>query len=139
MGPGTVGVGEAMVEARPLADAIEDMVESVLIVLPVGELAAVIGEHSIDLVWYSGDQVAQELSGDQLARFFVQRGRGTRADAVESAEPVGLTFFRQRGGGDPDGSRGVVLVFSCCSGAMTPGERRDSSGVWRAPLSPADL
>ena len=66
IGPGMVGFGESMVDAKSLAHPRKDMLEGILIALTVGELDAVIGEHGVDLVGYGGDQVAQELCSDRL-------------------------------------------------------------------------
>ena len=105
IGPGMVGLGEAMVEAICLADAIEEMVERVLIALPVGELDAVIGEHGVALRGYGGDQVAQQLSGNHLARCFMPLGRGELADAVDRDAQVERTFCRtSRGHGEMAGA-----------------------------------
>ena len=57
IGPGMVSFGEAMLDAILLADAIENMMEGVLIALTIGELDAVIGEHGVDLVGYGSNQV----------------------------------------------------------------------------------
>ena len=46
---------------------------------------------------------------------------------------------KQRGDGDPDGGRGVVLVFPSHDGAMTPRDHRDPADVRRTPVSPAGL
>src|ERR671924_2248286 len=50
IGPGLVGFGEPMGHAMLLTDAIEDMVEGILIARTVSELDAVIGQHGVELV-----------------------------------------------------------------------------------------
>jgi hypothetical protein len=58
IGPGVIGVGEAVPHARLLADAVENMRAGILIAFAVGELETVIGEHRRDLLRYGGNQVA---------------------------------------------------------------------------------
>jgi hypothetical protein len=58
IGPGMVGFGETVLDAIVLADAIEKMVEGILIAFAVSELHAVIGQHRVDFVGYGGNHVA---------------------------------------------------------------------------------
>jgi hypothetical protein len=94
IGPGMVGFGEPMVDAMLMADAIEDIVEGVLIALPVGTLEIVIGQHGVDLVWHGGDQVVQELCGYHLVGFGMQLGIGKLAGTVDGDNQMELAFFR---------------------------------------------
>jgi hypothetical protein len=55
IGPGRVGVGEAVLAAIRLADAIDNRLAGLGIVLAVGELPAVIGAHGVELVAYGGN------------------------------------------------------------------------------------
>jgi hypothetical protein len=55
IGPGMMGFGEARVEALVPTDALQPMVERVLIALPVGELDAGIRPDGVDLVGHGGD------------------------------------------------------------------------------------
>ena len=57
VGPGMVGFGQPMVNTILMTDAIKDMVKGLAITLPIGKLDAVIGEHGLDLVGYSSNQV----------------------------------------------------------------------------------
>jgi hypothetical protein len=55
--PGMVGVGQPMVAARLMTDAITEMLKGVLLALAVGKLEAMIGQPGVDRVRYGGDQV----------------------------------------------------------------------------------
>jgi hypothetical protein len=77
-----VGFSEAVLDARFLANAIEDMLEGLLIALAVGELNAVIGEHGVELIGHSGNQVAQELSSNCFGSVRMQLGIGKLAGTV---------------------------------------------------------
>jgi hypothetical protein len=57
IGPGMVGFGESMVDAVLPTDAITDMLKGIAIALTADELDAVIGQHSMDLIGHSGNQV----------------------------------------------------------------------------------
>jgi hypothetical protein len=57
IGPGMVGLGQPMVNAILLTEAIQDLGERVYIALAVGELATVIGQHRMDLGGHGGNQV----------------------------------------------------------------------------------
>jgi hypothetical protein len=57
IGPRMVGFGQPMVNPVCTTDAIKDMVKGIAITLPIGKLDAVIGEHRLDLVGYSSNQV----------------------------------------------------------------------------------
>lgn len=48
--PGMISCGQPMGHAMLLTDAIKDVLTSVLIALPIGELDAMIGQHRVDLV-----------------------------------------------------------------------------------------
>ena len=56
--PGVVGCGQPMGDPTLLTDTIAHVKECGLITLAVGELDAMIGQDSVDLIGYSGDQVA---------------------------------------------------------------------------------
>jgi hypothetical protein len=90
IGPGVVDFRETRVDAICLAEAIEEMRESILIALPVGELDAGIREHGVDLVGYGHHQLTQALSGNPLARLFGPLGIGELADAVDRDAQVQL-------------------------------------------------
>lgn len=94
IGPGMVGFGQPMVDARLLADAVKDVEECVLIALPVRELNAVIGQHGVDLVGHGADQVTQDLCGYGLVGVCMPLGRGQLADTIDGDNQRALAFCR---------------------------------------------
>ena len=69
--PRMVDLGEPVLDAVLVADAIEDVVKRLFVAGMVGELDAVVRQHGVNGVGHSGNQVAQELSRDPLAGFLV--------------------------------------------------------------------
>src|SRR3546814_7277478 len=63
--------GESVLDAVVAADAVEDVFEGVPVLLAVGKLDAVVGEHSVNGVGNGGNEVAQELGG-YYAGLFMQ-------------------------------------------------------------------
>jgi hypothetical protein len=94
IGPGLVGLGQPMVDAILMTDAIEDMLKGIAITPPVRELEAIIGQHGVDLVWYGGNQVLKELRGHHFVGLFMQLGIGQFAGTVNGDKQGGLAFFR---------------------------------------------
>ena len=92
IGPGMVELGEPVLDAVLGADPIEDMVESVFVAGPVGELDAVAGQHRVDGVGNRRDQVPQELGRDHLARILVEFGIGELGCPVDGHEQTQLAF-----------------------------------------------
>jgi hypothetical protein len=91
-----------------LTDASKDLLKSLDIALPIGELEAVIGEHRVDLVGDGGHQVPEELRGDHLGGCCLPLGIGQLAGAVNRDKPGECAFFRadlgaiELAGADPD-------------------------------------
>ena len=110
IGPGMVGFGEAVLDAKLLADALKDVLQGVSIALAVGELNAVISEHGGNLVGDGGHQVAEELGGDHVVGLFVPLGIGKFARTVNGDKQVELAFFRaDRRDVDMDVAQGIGL------------------------------
>ena len=94
IGPGMVGFGEAVLDAKLLADALKDMLEGVAIARAVGELNAIISEHRVDLIRHSGHQVPEELSRDHVVGVCMQLGIGQFACSSDGDKQAKLAFFR---------------------------------------------
>jgi hypothetical protein len=75
-------LGEAVIDAVLVADPVKDMVEGIFMPGVVGELDAIISEYGVDGVGHGCDQIAQELSRDDLAGLLMQ------FDEREIARPV---------------------------------------------------
>jgi hypothetical protein len=86
-------IPQPMINAILLTESIENAKERVLSAFPIDELDAVIGQDGVDLVRYSSDEVAQELGGEHLVRFFRQLGLGELAHTADGNEQGELTFF----------------------------------------------
>jgi hypothetical protein len=88
-----MGFGEARVEALVPTDALQPMVERVLIALPVGELDAGIRPDGVDLVGHGGDAGAPAWCRHGLAGLSGQLGSGKLARAVDGHEQRALACF----------------------------------------------
>ena len=90
VGPGMLGLGEAMVDVGLGAGIFEGVSAEGLLTCDqlldlrrrpthapgIGEVQTVVGEHGMDFVGNSGDQVQQELSRDGRCGLLVQLGEG---------------------------------------------------------------
>lgn len=72
VGPRVLDLGQAVLNAALVTDPVEDMVEGIYVVGVIGELDTVVGQHRMDRIGHSLDQVAQELGGDHLAGLCMQ-------------------------------------------------------------------
>ncbi len=92
IGPGMVDLGEPVLDAVLVADAIKDVVEGVCMVSVIGELDAVVGKHRMQSVGNGHDQITQELGGCHLAGLFDQAGEGELAGPVDGHKAVELAL-----------------------------------------------
>ena len=90
--PGMLDLCEPVFDAMFVADAVEDMLEGVLVARPVGELDAVVGQNGMDGIGHGRDQVAKELGHHQLARRLVQFRIGELGRPVDSNEEAQLAL-----------------------------------------------
>ena len=56
--PGMLDPGQPVIDLMLAADPVADVLEGMNVAVVVGELAAIIGQHDVDAVRHSGDQVA---------------------------------------------------------------------------------
>ncbi len=92
IGPGVVHLCEAVLDPMLLAHTIEDMGAVPDVLLASGELDAIIGQHDVDAVRHSLNQVAQELSRLHLARALHKTNEGELACAVDGHEEAQLAL-----------------------------------------------
>ena len=118
--PGMVRLGEAVINAVLSAHAVEDMDTRELVLLAVGELDAVIGQHRMQLVGHGLDEIAEKLGCDHLGRSGMQFGVSELARAVDGHEQVELPLFGSNLGDvdvevaqriRPEGFFGAALLF----------------------------
>ncbi len=93
IGPRVVHLSQAMLDAVLCADPIEDVDESVLVTHPVAELDAVIGQHDVDAVGHSQDQVAQKLRRLHLPGTFHKADEGGLVRTIDCHEQAQLALF----------------------------------------------
>jgi hypothetical protein len=74
-----------VLDAVLVADPVEDVVAVVDVPCPGGELDSVVGQHGVNALGHGLDQLAQELSGFDLAGALDKAGDGELARAVASA------------------------------------------------------
>lgn len=92
--PGMLHFGEPVLDAVVVADAVEDVLEDVPVLLAVGELDSVVGEHGVNGVRDGSHEVAHELGGGHLAGLLVQFRIGELGGPVDGYEEVELAFGR---------------------------------------------
>jgi len=86
--------GQPVLDAVFAADAVEDVLQGVPILLAIGELDAVLGEHGVDGVGDDGHDVAQELGGHHLTGLLMQLRIGEFRGPVDGHEEGELAFGR---------------------------------------------
>jgi hypothetical protein len=83
-----------MLDAVLVADTVEDVANVPDVLLARGELHAVTGQHGMDAVRHSLDQVTQELSCLHLSGASDQADEGELAGAVDGHEQAQLALLR---------------------------------------------
>ena len=58
VGPGMLDLGQPVLDLMFVTDPVEDVVEGIFVVRHIGELDAVIGQHGVDCIGHSSDQIA---------------------------------------------------------------------------------
>ncbi len=66
--PGMLDLGQSMFDFMLAANTIKDVRAGKAMPLMIGELNAIVGEYRVDLVGQHGDEIAQELRGQQAAK-----------------------------------------------------------------------
>ena len=92
--PGMLHLGQPVLDIVIAADAVEDVLEGVPVLLAVGELDAVVSEHSVDCVGDGSHEITQELGGGHLASLPMQLRIGGLRGPVDGHEKVKLAFGR---------------------------------------------
>ena len=93
VGPGMVGLGELVLDAVLIADAVEGMDHPVpLAGSATGEGDAVVGQHSMDAVGEGGHHPAHEGGARGHLSRRVQLDVGELGDAIDGEEHVDLAF-----------------------------------------------
>lgn len=63
--PGMIGLGQPMLNLMFGTDAVKQQRKGITVRLSVGELDAVVGQNSVDLVGHSGDEMTKEFGSHQ--------------------------------------------------------------------------
>ena len=92
VGPGVLHFCKPVFDAVVPADTVEDVLEGVSIPFAIGELDAIVGEHSVDGVGDSRGEIAQELGGDHLSGLVVQFDEGELAGPIDRHEEIELAL-----------------------------------------------
>ena len=111
IGPGVVGLREAILNAELLADPLESVhaVDWTVFAkgwrrrrspprlgstaaLELDEVDAVIGKHSVDVIRHEGDELVEEVGGDAAGGLRVELGESELGSAVDCDEEVKLAF-----------------------------------------------
>lgn len=89
--PRMIHLGQTWRDALLTAHTLETMTQGIVIAASVGQLAAVVGQHGVDLVRHGGHEAAQELRRHHLGGFGVPHDIYLRArpiDGHESPQPA---------------------------------------------------
>ena len=92
-GPRVVPLRQPGFDVVLVAHAIEDVLESPDVLLTVGELNTVVGEHGMDAVGHDLDQLAEELHCLHLAGALDQADKGELAGTVDADEEAQLALL----------------------------------------------
>ena len=98
IGPRVLHLGQTMLDAVLVADAIEDVVEGVDVAGAVGELDAIVGQNGLDGIGDRRHQIAQELSGLHLTGCGMELGEGEFGGAVDGHEEGEFALGRLHAG-----------------------------------------
>ena len=90
--PGMIDFRQPMLDAVPLADAVEQMFESPSILQAVGELDAVVREDGMNTIRHGGDQPPQEVARGVTGLVRMQLGESELRRAVDGDEEVELSL-----------------------------------------------
>ena len=72
IGPGMLRLGQSMLNSVLSTDTTKDVVESIAILQPIGELNTVVGQDSVNAIRHNSEQIAQELRRFHLASTLVE-------------------------------------------------------------------
>ncbi len=110
VGPGMVGLSEAVLNVVLGADFIEDVLGGTSGGAPVGKLGAIVGEHGVQFVGDCGDQFAQELSGGAAVGLGLRASEGELRGSVNGHKQIELAFSSTQWGDiDVEVAEGVAF------------------------------
>ena len=92
IGPWMLDLGQPVFDLMLVADTVEDVMEGVFVVRHVGELDAIVGQHGVDGIRHSCDQVPQELGSDHFTCLAMEFDEGELAGAVDGYEQPQLAL-----------------------------------------------
>ena len=97
VGPGMVGLGEAVFDSVNMAGAVEGMAapsgrESSTVLWQIGELDAVVGQHCVDAIRNRGNHLFQKGCGSAHVGAFDQLHERELGSAVDGHEEIELAF-----------------------------------------------
>ena len=138
VGPGVVHLGQPVPDAALAADAIEDVTEGVSVLRPVGELHAIVGEHSVDAIGRGLDQISQEPRGGHLARLPYEAGEGELAGAIYGHEQgeLALAGAQLRDFDVKIADRVASELALCAPIALDVGQPADPFAIRLEPMAP---
>jgi hypothetical protein len=127
MGPGMIGLGPPMGAGVFLTHACTEVCEGSCLLLPMGQLDAMVGEHGVAWVSHGSDAMAQELCCDSRDGLRVQLGIGALRRAGNGDTQGALAVF-----GTPFGHSDVAVAdrlglerFLLWRGALDGGQAAD--------------
>ena len=92
IGPRVFHLGQPVIDVVFTAYAPEDVLEGAGIDAAICELHSIVGQHRVDPVWRSCDQVAQKLGCSHLPRLLDEANEGKLAGSVNCDKEIELPF-----------------------------------------------
>jgi len=92
VGPRVFHSGQPVIDVVFAAYAPEDVLEGAGIDAAICELHTIVGQHRVDPVWHSYDQVAQKLGCSHLSRLLDEANEGKLAGSVNCDKEIELPF-----------------------------------------------